>query len=76
MHSIALTANLASGHQVAGQRCVLGQICSEIHFLPFEFLLEAVLAREAKLTQMPPLDKVNLAVAWAVIDLLRMALGP
>ena len=72
VHPVALFAHTARGYQVRAQRVILGQIRSEVHLLPLELLAELFLAREAKLSQVPALDEVDLAVRRGFVDFVGM----
>ena len=73
MHPEAVLADTTRGHEVRAQRVVLRQVCREVHLLPLEGLLDVLTAREAKLTKMPALDEVNLAVLGILVDLVWVA---
>jgi hypothetical protein len=72
VHSVALSAYSSSGYQVAAERGVLGQIGSEVHFLPLKFFPQTILSRESEFAQMPTFNEVNLAITGQVIHLLRV----
>ena len=74
MHSIALLADPSRGNEVGTQRVILGQICGEVHLLPLELLSELVFARETKLTQVPPFDKVEAAILWVIVHFVGVGL--
>ena len=73
MHAVALIFNTSCSDQVGAQRVILRQICREVHFLPLKLLAQLLLAREAKLTQMPASDKVDLAVCWGLVHFIRVS---
>lgn len=72
MHTIALTSDPSRCDKVRTEWSILWQICSEVHFFPFEFFSQTVLSRKTKFSQMPSLNKINLAVAWFIVHLLRV----
>jgi hypothetical protein len=74
VHSVALSPDAACRHQVAAQRSVFGQVGSEVHLLPFELFAQAILPWKPEFSEVPPTDKVNLAILGAVVDLMWVAL--
>lgn len=62
MHPVAFIVHLARGDQVRTYWVLFRKICCEVHFLPFEYLFEFVGSWKSKLSQVPTLDKVKLAV--------------
>ena len=73
VHPIALFADPTSGNEIGTQRIILGQISRKIHLLPFKLLAKVLFPWEAKLAQMPPLDEVNLAIRWRLVDFIWMS---
>ena len=74
MHAVAFIADAASRDQVRAQWVVLGQVCSEVHLLPFELLPELFLPWESKLAQVPASDEVDLAVRGRLIHFIWVSL--
>ena len=70
MHPIALIAHAASRDQIRAQRVILGQIRREVHLFPLELLSKLFFPWEAKLTQMPSFDEVDLAIFGRLIDFI------
>ena len=40
----------SSSYQVSAKGVLLGQVCSEVHLLPFEDLYQVLISREAELS--------------------------
>ena len=53
MHAVAFVIYFAGGYQVGAYRIIFWQVCCEIHFLPFENLLELAASWKSKLSQVP-----------------------
>ena len=74
VHSIALFFYSPSRHQIRAKGVILGQISRKVHLLPLKLLAHFLRPGKAKLTQVPPLHKVNLPVVWLVVYTVRMLL--
>ena len=75
MHPVAVLPNSSCCYQVATKGRVLWQVGGKVHLFPLEFLPKSILPREPKLTQVPPFDKVDLAISGRIVHLLRVGLG-
>lgn len=60
MHSELKPVKCSPCNQVSAKWILLGKIRSEVHFLPFEALLDLWISGESKLSQVPSSDKVQL----------------
>jgi hypothetical protein len=60
MHAQLQPIEGSPGHQVSAQRILLGQVCSEVHFLPLVSLLDILISGESELSQVPTPDQIDL----------------
>jgi hypothetical protein len=72
MHPELKSVESSTSHQVCAKRVLLWEIRGEIHLLPFVALLDILVARETKLSQVPPPYKIKLTGFGLLIDTSRV----
>ena len=76
MHPVALATYSTSGDEVRADRIILRQIGREVHLLPLELFAQVIFPWEAKLSEMPSFDEVDLAISRERIDFVRVSINP